>query len=391
MAVVPKNVLAMFVETACKYPNQVAIEMDEQIWTYGELLTNVHHIAQNVAIDRGQIVYQYMDRSLEMVCGILGIMCAGGVYCPLNTGDPPMRIRSLLDEVQGHIALVHRSTRDNFLSISNGEIKIIDIEKLLSMDFTANSFTEKGNLTFIHELIFFDFALFTEIFIDDESSSYIIGTSGTTGRPKIILHTHKSLQATMQAMINWDARCSNKVLQVAACSWIIHLFEILLPLIVDKPGTLILLRPGDNLNMSRFCMNIKNKEITFIFVAPSMIKAMIDYLELNNHEHYGTLETLRIILSGGEASKPKHLAKLKSFAAQAKLFMIYGLTEINTAIGCYLDYDIDELANLNILPIGRPLFGYRCLLVDEIDGHIISSSNLNEIGQIHLAGNILIV
>ncbi|CAF2765776.1 unnamed protein product [Rotaria sp. Silwood2] len=49
-----------------------------------------------------------------MVCGLLGIMCAGGAYCPLSPTDPPMYVRTLIDEIQGRCVLVHENTRERF-------------------------------------------------------------------------------------------------------------------------------------------------------------------------------------------------------------------------------------------------------------------------------------
>jgi non-ribosomal peptide synthetase component F len=150
MTVLSKNVLTMFLEVACAYPNQVAIELDEQIWTYGELLTSVIRVVHRLDIEAGQIIYQYVDRSLEMVCGMLGIMCAGGVYCPLNPSDPPIRTRSLLDEIQGRVALIHESTRDKFSSMNNQDIQLIDLDQLLSMNITVNNVIEKGNFVLLN-------------------------------------------------------------------------------------------------------------------------------------------------------------------------------------------------------------------------------------------------
>ena len=114
MTLSSKNILEMYFKAADACLHKVAIELDEQMWTYGELLTNVTCMAHHLEIELGEIVYQYVDRSLEMVCGLLGIMCAGGVYCPLNPTDLCMRTRALIDEIQGQCVLVHGSTRNRF-------------------------------------------------------------------------------------------------------------------------------------------------------------------------------------------------------------------------------------------------------------------------------------
>ena len=139
-----RNILEAFLEAAHVAPNQVAIELDEQTWTYGELLMNIIYVARQLPIKTGQIVYQYVERSLEMVCGLLGIMYADGVYCPLSLTDPPTYVQTLIDEIQGGFVLVHGSTRDKFLSITSKPIQMIDLGHIFVAD-DIEDVTEKGN------------------------------------------------------------------------------------------------------------------------------------------------------------------------------------------------------------------------------------------------------
>ena len=111
-------------------PQKVAMVLDDQAWTYGELIGLVERVALYLHFDfgirPGQIIYQYMDRSLEMVCGILAILCAGAVYCPLNPDDPPARICSLINETRGRFVLLHQGTWDRF------PLSALDIVRLIN-------------------------------------------------------------------------------------------------------------------------------------------------------------------------------------------------------------------------------------------------------------------
>jgi non-ribosomal peptide synthetase component F len=142
-----KNIIEMFFEVAYAFPQQIAIELNEQTWTYGELLMNTTCIARNLQIEIGTIVYQYVDRSLEMICGLLGIICAGGIYCPLNSNDPPMYIRELINDIQGRYVLVHENTHEKFSSMINDQIQIINLEHILSVGMT-DEVIEKSNYLF---------------------------------------------------------------------------------------------------------------------------------------------------------------------------------------------------------------------------------------------------
>ncbi|CAF3768856.1 unnamed protein product, partial [Rotaria sp. Silwood1] len=357
----------MFFEVALASPQQIAIEFNEQTWTYGELLMNVINVARHLQIEIGDIVYQYVDRSLEMVCGLLGIMCAGGAYCPLSPTDPPMYVRALTDEIQGRCVLVHENTRDLFSNTISKQIQMISLEHILLVGMTEEVAEKK-------------------MYVESNSSSCIICTSGTTGRQKIIVHTHVSLIAGIHNLMIWDTKHGDKVLQVVASSWVIHLFEILMPLVIIPSGTLVLLPPGDNLNMTRFCKTIEEKQITVLFINQSLLKVLLDYLELNNIERNEIFKRVRILWISGESPKIQYLVKIKSFSLQTRIFLIFSMSETNAAIGREIEENIDELTDLSIVPIGFPLAKYRCLLVDEsIDGEVISSLETNRIGQIYLA------
>lgn len=231
------------------------------------------------------------------------------------------------------------------------------------------------------------FKYFLEVSIKSESPSFIINTSGTVGQPKIVVHTHGSLLASLQTRINWETKHGDTVLQLSASSWIMHLFEIFLPFVTISSGTLVMLRPGDNLNMVRLCAIIKNKQITILRIGSSMLKMLIDYLELSNSKSNEIFGGLRILWTGGESTNVGYLLKMRLFSQKTRIFVTYGLSEAMAAIGCYLDKDIDELANISsILPIGHVQPGYRCLLVSERDEQIILPSCSDEIGQIYLAG-----
>jgi non-ribosomal peptide synthetase component F len=134
------SVLASFFNVSQAFPQKVAIELDKQAWTYGELLASVERVTRylGLCVGKGQIVYQFVERSLEMISGLLSIMCAGGVYCPLNAADPPMRIQSLLDQLQGQFVLLHDRTLDRFPSTNNQQMQIIQLNQILSMGNTMH-------------------------------------------------------------------------------------------------------------------------------------------------------------------------------------------------------------------------------------------------------------
>lgn len=230
---------------------------------------------------------------------------------------------------------------------------------------------------------------FIEIRIKNDSPSFIICTSDPIGEQKVIVHTHASLTAGARSLMAWKAEGYAKVLQITASSSSTHLYEILMPLMIVSSGTLVLLSPEDSLNLTRICETIKDKQITILFINPTLLKILLHYIELNNGQNNETFERVRILCILDESLEVQHLTKIKSFFPHTRIFFIFDMAEANAAIGREITESAAELAELNTLPIGCPLTGYKCLLVDEInDGRVISPLDMNQIGQMYLAGTI---
>ena len=219
-----------------------------------------------------------------------------------------------------------------------------------------------------------------------QSPVFITVTSGTTGRPKVIIHTHQSLLGSIKTAVNCDIKGGGKFLQVAAASWGVHLIEILLPLTHTKPGTMVLLQKDDPLKMNRFCSTIERKQITFLFIGSSMLRVLLDYLDANIKKANQILSTLSNFWTAGEAYKAKDLSKLQSFASEAHIFLAFGMSETFVCIGNPLPRHIDESNHSKTLPIGHPLHGYRCLIFSQIDEEFISPSTPHKNGELYIAG-----
>ena len=233
------------------------------------------------------------------------------------------------------------------------------------------------------------FIYFIEIRIEGDSPSFITCNFDANGEQKVVVHTHASLIAGAHNLTIWDTKHGDNVLQTAPSSCSIHLYETLMPLMIVPSGTLVLSPPKDSLNMARIYKTIRDKQITILSINPSLLKILLDYVELNNGKNSEVFEQIRILWISGESLEINHLTKIKSFSSHTRIFFVFNMAETNAAIGREITENITELAELGTLPIGRPLTGYKCLLVDENnDGQVISSLDINQIGQIFLAGHI---
>ncbi|CAF1458755.1 unnamed protein product, partial [Didymodactylos carnosus] len=113
-------------------PNKLAVTLDDQSLTYSQLLTRVQQLALRLINDKGvqpgDIVCQCVDRSIEMIVGIMGIMMSGAVYAPLSPSDPLDRLDSLIRQVDAKLVLVNQMSR-SYLSRLN--VPIVDISEIV--------------------------------------------------------------------------------------------------------------------------------------------------------------------------------------------------------------------------------------------------------------------
>ncbi|CAF1553562.1 unnamed protein product, partial [Adineta steineri] len=160
-----------FVHQVMKYPQKLAVELDEQSLTYCELLYYVQVLSLTLLneyfITPGTVVCQCVERSLSMVIGIMGIEMAGGVYCSLSPRDPQHRLHAFIQQTQSRLVLVHWLTKMEF----NNDILLADIHSILA------------NNDVISDA---DFDRLSCITVTPNNIAFIIFTSGSTGIPKAV-------------------------------------------------------------------------------------------------------------------------------------------------------------------------------------------------------------
>ena len=282
------DMLNQLFHTAQIHPQKLALVLDDQSWTYSEMIEMVQRLILDLYrrnIVHGQIIYQFMERSFEMIIGFLAIMSAGGVYCPISPAEPTNRLVGLLEQIQGRYVLVHRKTHKQFPTAVVSHVILVD-DILLSSSYLAD----------IEDLPF----------CRAHGAVFIIGTSGTTGRSKIVVHTHRSFSAADRIYTGWDGglyTIRDQVLQVTTCSWVSHLWEISVSLMVGS--TLILMRPGGHLNIGYLAQTLFRQQVTTLTVNSALIRALGHYTEQS--QRLETFKFMRKLYFGGNDACSIHL------------------------------------------------------------------------------------
>lgn len=157
-----------------KTPDAIAVVYEDMQLTYRELnqrANQLAHYLRKSGVGPETLVGLYLERSIEMIVGLLGILKAGGAYVPFNPGDPKERLAFMLEDTQTSILL----TQQSFLSyLSERKVQAI------SLDTTWNPiWNENGNNP--------------ENITLPQNAAYVIYTSGSTGIPKGVVIQHQSV------------------------------------------------------------------------------------------------------------------------------------------------------------------------------------------------------
>ena len=359
------------VRNAQATPKNIAILLDDQSLTYEQLLNQSQALAayliQTCLVKKGDIIGQCVERSLHMSIGMLAIIMAGGVYCPLNPSDPVDRLNTFIEDTRACIILTHTATINRFDDrILPSHVVLVNMD-----DVTINTSI--------------NMSISSTIDVSSDDVAYVVHTSGSTGKPKSIQLTHRNFLNTTNGNLKPDIHCgiNGRILQMASCSFDQHVMECLGPLVLGN--TIVMLRPNGNLDLDYVANTVQRHSITTASFVPSFLYVFYDYLKnTNNFLH---LKSMKQIAFGGEAIQPMRMREIyRTFTEMnIKLVNWYGPAEctVDTLYHIVAEEDITN----KCIPIGRPLPNYQCYILDEY----LQSVPIGCIGELYIGGSSVFV
>ena len=312
-----KTIHQLFEEQAIRIPDKVAVVFGGDGMTYQELNTRSNQLAQVLrekGVEPSSIIGIMVERSFEMIIGILGVLKAGGAYLPIDPEYPKDRIRFMLNDS--------------------------DVSLLLTQSWLADNIAFESEVVILDAIVFVDNVNFNMCSEQLNSLAYIIYTSGSTGKPKGVMVEHKSLINYCIGQIKRleiDER--DRSLQTSSITFDMSVEQIFTTLLCG--ATLYLIDKDVLLNQSMLKKFLFNNSITYLHVVPSLLETM----DLEG------LEKLRVIVSGGELCTVSLVQRLIQ-GRNIKFYNSYGPTEATIISTMYL---VDqENIGFNI-PIGKPI------------------------------------
>ncbi|WP_445454938.1 amino acid adenylation domain-containing protein [Flavobacterium sp. HNIBRBA15423] len=329
-----QTVLDLFNTQVQSNPGKDAVHFKDKKLTYKELDVVSNQLA-NVLLNKGvttdTLVPICVDRSLEMIIGILGILKAGGAYVPIDPRYPQNRIDYILDDVKPTIILTESSYKPFFNSIESLNLDDVAIYK--------NALTSSPNIK-----------------IPKNSLAYVIYTSGTTGNPKGVMNQHDGIYNRLVWMCDYlNVTEADVILQKTTFCFDVSVWELLLPLMTG--AKLIFAIPDGEKDPLYLQQLIEKERINIMHFVPTMLDVFIS--ELDESLNFGNLQ--QKVICSGEALSNSTLQKFQKKCPNAQIFNLYGPTE------AAIDVTAIELTDYkgDTIPIGKPVANTQIYIVDQ--------------------------
>ncbi|HYN21335.1 MAG TPA: amino acid adenylation domain-containing protein, partial [Thermoanaerobaculia bacterium] len=268
-----RGMIGLFEERASAAPEAVAVAFDRETLTYGELDRRADGLARRLrrlGVGPEMIIGLRLERSLDLVVGLLGIWKAGGVWLPLDPSYPEERLTFLVED-------------------SGAALVLTEVEGEDGPDLGPE--------------------------LDPTSPAYVIYTSGSTGLPKGVVVEHGSLAHTLAASrdaFDWNA--DDSILVLAPFSFDIVLFELLSPLLAGGSCRLVGLSPA--LDVGEVVRLLP--EFTRLHAVPAVMRQIVEVAAGRSFPR------LRTLFVGGDTVAPELLGRMAEVFPGAELRVLYG-------------------------------------------------------------------
>ena len=326
----------LFEKQVEKTPNNTALVFGNKSLSYKVLNEKSNQLA-NVLRGKGvkpdDIVGIMVERSLEMVIGIMGILKAGGAYLPIDTEYPEERISYILEDCESKIVLTKKQF-ENKLRFA-GEILDLEEERLYQ--------GECSNLEKVNS---------------PKDLAYVIYTSGSTGKPKGVMIEHGSaVNILLGLQQDYPLLEEDTFLLKTTYTFDISVAELFGWFYAG--GRLAILEQGEEKNPQKVLEAIEQYKVTHINFVPSMLNLFLDICA-KDKKH--TLDKLKYILACGEALAKEVVNKFNKISSKVKLENIYGPTESTIYA---TKYSLSDSTYQDIVPIGKPMQNIKAYILDK--------------------------
>jgi amino acid adenylation domain-containing protein len=329
-----QTVAQVFEEIAATFPENVALEFENQKISYQELNAKANRLAHALrekGVGSETLVGCCMERSPDLIVAFLGVLKAGGAYVPLDASYPKERFDFLITDTKTPFILTQKSLAS---ALCAHDLPLLHLDELLSSTKSSGALNPLsiGSATDL---------------------AYVMYTSGSTGTPRGALIEQRSIVRLVRNTNFAHFGQEEVFLQFAPVSFDASTLEIWGPLL---NGGRLAIMPARASSLDDLGRAIRKHGVTTLWLTAGLFNLMID-------ERIDDLKPLRQLIAGGDALSARHVQKALDHLSNCTLINGYGPTE-NTTFTCCHTMHPGELVPTSI-PIGKPISNTSVYILDE--------------------------
>ncbi|HMD49402.1 MAG TPA: AMP-binding protein, partial [Bryobacteraceae bacterium] len=328
----------LFEEQVRRTPDALAACFGDLQWTYRELDQRANQLAgylQSVGAGPNVLVAVAMERSLQLLAGILAILKTGGAYLPLDPNYPKARLNLILDDANAAVVLAEEAQRP-LLAECKRRVVFLDTDQPAIR--SASPLTPARGSA--------------------DDLAYVIYTSGSTGVPKGVAATHRSTLNRLEWMwarypFSKDDVCCAKT----SINFVDSVSEIFTPLLRGVP--LVLISAGNVQDVPALVEILDRRRITRIVLVPALLRELLATLESTGAARKSSL---RMVVTSGEAlTRDLARAFFDVMPPDTLLLNLYGSSEV---AGDVTAFEVNRNCDRERIPIGRPIANTQIYILD---------------------------
>lgn len=362
--------------SAKHYSEREAVIYKDRSITYRELdqLSNqLASVLTNCGVSKGDRIGIYLNKSIEAVIAIFGILKAGAAYVPLDPFAPVKRVAFIIDNCQIKGLVTTPKKVANLKLSDSASVQCLVLADDEALEEIENPSTVRivswqevwqapaNSLPIINQI--------------EDDLAYILYTSGSTGTPKGVMISHRA----SLTFVNWSYECFqvqavDRVSNHAPLHFDLSIFDIFTT--IKAGATVILVPPELSVFPKNLAQFIEQQQITIWYSVPSVLRQLVIYGNLQQTQ----LPHLHTILFAGEVFPIKYLRQLMELIPQAKYYNLYGPTETNVCTY----YPVEEIPSdlVQFLPLGKACANTEVFAVNESQ----EITKPGEVGELYVRG-----
>jgi len=341
-----KLIHQLYEEHARSKPAAVAVQYGGQAFTYAELNERANKLARYLrgkGIGSDHLVAICVERSLEMVVGLLGILKAGGAYVPLDPKYPAERLCHMLLDAAPRVLLTHKTVCPEVSARAT---------EVIRLDSDWDEIAKQPS----HDL---DSA---KLNLHSAQLAYVIYTSGSTGKPKGVMIEHRHVTRLFAATAQlFDFNDHDVWTLFHSFAFDFSVWELWGALL---HGGRVVIVPYSTTRSPQECYRLICAEaVTVLNQTPSAFAQLIDAQKHSGESQH----SLRVVIFGGEALELRTLRPWveRNGADTPQLVNMYGITETTVHVTYRPPLAREEIESERSSPIGRPIADLRAYLLND--------------------------